>query len=295
MADLLSPGVFHIGGRCAVGDPNGRNMPQPTKHTYGRRVSESGDGLYHQVRLRYSAFGACTEVSKFFFRLLDPGLLEKYIRVADELRKLEHVQFQTRRSGEPFVMRALLVNLMTYEHRDEGDWHKGYAFLVPVGDYSGGDLVLRELGLQIEAPPGCLQMFRGRELRHSITKWTGRRFVCVNVTHEAVRRWALRSLGEEFTETPTSQALSVMADCIDKEPEDIVPEDQRVLSEKEMFPETYFSEQEESEHGGSEASLPSTSERKRTSGTKHRATSSSDASAEASDTGAKGAKRQKKA
>ncbi|KAH8777452.1 hypothetical protein F5883DRAFT_350136, partial [Diaporthe sp. PMI_573] len=88
-----------------------------------------------------------------------------------------------------FVMRALLVNLMTYEHRDTGDWHHGYAFLIPVGDYSGGDLVLRELGLQVEAPPGCLQMFRGRELRHSITKWTGRRFVCVSVTHEAVRRW----------------------------------------------------------------------------------------------------------
>lgn len=190
------------------------------------------------MKLRYSALGACTEVSKFFFKLLDPDLLEEYTRVADEVAKGEYVHFQTRRSGEPFVMRALLVNLMTYEHRDPGDWHHGYAFLLPVGDYSGGDLVLRELGLQIEAPPGCFQMFRGRELRHSITKWTGRRFVCVNVTHEAVRRWALRALGEEVTETPTSLAPSIMADCIDQEPEDIVPEHQRVLSEREMFPET---------------------------------------------------------
>lgn len=284
-----------------MGDPNGRNRPGSTKDILEKRLPEKGfdigEASYQQVKLRYSAFGACTEVSRFFFQLLDPGLLEKYIRVADEVAKGRNVHFQTRESGEPFVMRALLVNLMTYEHRDTGDWHHGYAFLLPVGDYSGGDLVLRELGLQIEAPPGCLQMFRGRELRHSITKWTGRRFVCVNVTHEAVRRWALRSLGEDVTETPTSMAPSIMADCIDKEPEDIRPEDQRVLSEREMFPETYASEEEleGSEHGSSEASLPSNTDRKRTSGTKHRAASSSDASAEASDDGASAAKRQKKA
>ena len=248
------------------------------------------------VKMNYSALGACTEISKFFFEILDPALLQKYIRVADEVAKLEYIPFKTRRSGEPFMMRALLVNLMTYEHRDTGDWHYGYAFLLPLGDYRGGDLVLRELGLQIEAPPGCLQMFRGRELRHSITKWTGRRFVCVNVTHEAVRRWALRSLGEDVTSTPTSVAPSIMADCIDKEPEDIVPEDQRILSEREMFPETYASEHElmDSEQGDSEASMPSDTGRKRKTKSKHRAASSSDASAEASDGDASRPKQQRK-
>lgn len=248
--------------------------------------------VFHQlVKLRYSAFGACTEISKFFFHLLDPDLLQKYVRVADQVLKLE-VPFQTRRSGDPFVMRALLVNLMTYEHQDSGDWHYGYAFLLPVGDFTGGDLVLRELGLQIEAPPGCFQMLRGRELRHSITKWTGRRFVCVNVTHESVRRWALRSLGEEVTEISTSLAPSIAADCIDKEPEDVVPEDQR--DEKEYYWLHHGEDEgEDSEHGESEASLPSDSERKRPSKSKHRAASSSDASAEASDQTAAKSKRQK--
>lgn len=250
-----------------------------------------GHVTYQLVKLRHSAFGACTEISKFFFDILDPDLLQKYVRVADQVAKLD-VPFQTRRSGEPFVMRALLVNQMTYEHQDTGDWHHGYAFLLPVGDYTGGDLVLRELGLQIEAPPGCLQMLRGRELRHSITKWTGRRFVCVNVTHEAVRRWALRSLGEEVTEISTSLAPSIMADCIDKEPEDVVPEDQR---EEEMYHWLHHSEDEDdSELGESEASLPSDSERKRPAKSKHRAASSSDASAEASDQNEAKAKRQKR-
>lgn len=292
-ANKSLPGVFHIGARCEIGDPNGRKLPGPTKDNAGRRVPLRGHVFHQLVKLRHSAFGACTEISKFFFQILEPTLLQQYIRVADEVAKLG-VPFQTRRSGEPFVMRALLVNLMTYEHQDTGDWHHGYAFLLPVGDFTGGDLVLRELGLQIEAPAGCLQMFRGRELKHSITKWAGRRFVCVNVTHESVRRWALRSLGEEVTEDQTSHAPSILADCIDKEPEDVVPEDQQ---EEEMDLWLPDSENElgESVQGSSEASLPSDPERKRPSKSKHRAVSSSDASAEASDQNAAKTKRQKKA
>lgn len=267
-------------------------MPGPTKDT-GSRVASRGEILNQLLRLRYSALGACTEISKFFFHILEPDLLQEYIRVADEVRKLD-VPFATRRSGEPFTMRALLVNQMTYEHQDTGDWHHGFAFLLPLGDFTGGDLVLRELGLQVAAPPGCLQMFRGRELKHSITKWTGRRFVCVNVTHEAVRRWALRSLGEEVAGTPTSQVLSNLAECIDEEPEDIVPEEQR---EEEMYRWMHADEDEfeASSPSSSEASLPANPERKRSSTSKHRAESSSDASAEASDKDAGSAKRQKKA
>lgn len=256
-------------------------------------MPEGGHVFNQLMNLRYSAFGACTEISKFFFELLEPALLEQYVRVADEVAKLG-VPVQTRRSGEPFLMRALLVNLMTYEHQDTGDWHHGFAFLMPVGDYEGGDLVLRELGLRIQSPPGCLQMLRGRELRHSITAWTGRRFVCVSVIHEAVRRWALRRLGEEVPETSTPLAPQTLAECVGPEPEDVVPEDQ--ASEDEMYywlPEE--EEFEEEEEGDSEASLPADDDRKRPATSKRRAASSSDASAEASDRDEAKVKRQKTA
>lgn len=288
--------MFHIGARCELNDPDGMRLPGPTKDNAGRRVPLRGHVFHQLVKLRYSAFGAGTEISKFFFEILEPALLQQYIRVAGEVAKLG-VPVETRRSGEPFVMRALLVNLMTYEHQDTGDWHHGYAFLLPLGDFTGGDLVLRELGLQIEAPPGCVQMLRGRELRHSITNWSGRRFVCVNTTHDAVRRWGLRSLGEEVPKISTPLAPSTLADCIDKEPEDIVPEDQR---EEEMYhwlpeDEDELGDSDEDEPEDSEASLPSGSDRKRPSTSKHRAASSSDASAENSDQNAASAKRQKTA
>lgn len=288
-ARLAKSGVYHIGYRCETGDSNGRHTPGPTKDSPGKRSPDNGH-VYHQLaRLRHSALGACTEVSKFFFEVLDPGLLQQYVRVADEVRKLDSISFGTRRSDEPFAMRALLVNLMTNEHKDTGEWRHGFAFLTPLGDFEGGDLVLRELDLQVQSPPGCCQMFRGRELRHSITRWTGRRFVVVNVTHEAVKKWAFRQMGEDMVDSPTG-ATSTDGDlvgCIDREPEDVVPEDQRVECDKERIPERSMgmndSDESSSGSGESEASLRPTVPLSSKYQNKQKGGSSSDASSEGSD------------
>ncbi|RYO93573.1 hypothetical protein DL766_003945 [Monosporascus sp. MC13-8B] len=160
-------------------------------------------GMLH--KLRFSAFGACTELARFFFGLLDPELLRKYTRVAAEVSKLGFVPFETGREEDP-------------------DWQRAFAALVPVGDFEGGDLVLRELGLQIRSPPGCAQLIRGRELRHSITSWKERRFVVINTTHDA-RAW--RQLHGEL--------------------EDYRQKDQVMLSEGGRIPERYVGVDEDGE------------------------------------------------
>jgi hypothetical protein len=232
---LAKSGVYHFGAHCDVGDPNGKKTPGVTKDS-GSRHSHKGHILQQMSRLRYSAFGACTELTKFFFSILDPDLLNDYLRVSNEVHKLGFTPFETRRGDDdPFVLRAALVNLMTNEHRDSSDWQHGLAGLVPVGDFEGGNLLLRELGLDIESKPGCVQLFRGRELRHSITKWKGRRFVVVSTTHEAVRRWALRQQGREVDDS-----ISTADTCGNIEQEDVLPEDQRILSERERIPERYI-------------------------------------------------------
>lgn len=196
-------GVYHFGGRCQTGDPHGDKVPISTRDS-GKRVEDSAYISQQLEKLRYNALGACTEIIRFFFNILDPELLKKYQDVAAEAekigknpaeaKKLKKILFQTRRSGELFLVRAVLVNVMTNQHKDKGDWKHGFACLVPVGEYTGGDLLLQELGLQIEAPPGCVQFMRGRELTHSISKWKGRRFVVVHVTHDPVRQWAERKI-----------------------------------------------------------------------------------------------------
>lgn len=236
-------GVYHWGARFPIGDPNGESKgmkyqgPRGTKDLREHMLAEC-DSDY--ARLRYGALAACTDVVGFFFRLLDQDLFAKYVAVADQVSKHAKSQqhllpFETRDQEEIFAMRAVLVNLMTNEHKDKGDWQCGLAGMVTTGDFKGGDLLLRELGLQIAGGPGCVQLIRGRELRHSITEFTGRRFVVVHVTHDAVRRWAFREM-----ELPvTTSGYTTMNTCIDGEHEDMVPEDQYPPSAEELFPERF--------------------------------------------------------
>jgi Oxygenase domain of the 2OGFeDO superfamily len=189
-------GVLHGGCHCAVGHNAGSGGVSGTVDTApsGAHVKDCPHLIQQQEILRYCVLGACTEVLKFFFRVLDPALLAEYEKVAAEVAKTD-IRFQTRRDGSDFsVKNAILVNLMTTDHRDKSDWVRGFAALLPVGEYTGGDLLLRQLGLRIESPPGCVQFIRGHELSHSITKWNGRRFVIVSVIHEAVRKWALEQI-----------------------------------------------------------------------------------------------------
>ncbi|KAI1338759.1 hypothetical protein F5Y15DRAFT_416531 [Xylariaceae sp. FL0016] len=261
---LAKSGVYHFGVRCAVGDPTGQDDPQSTKDSRKRIVYDNIEKQLHT--LRYSALGVCTELVAFFFGILDAKLLEDYRKVAAEVTKLGFRKFETRRVDETFTLQALLVNLMTYDHRDACDWHRGLVGLVAVGSYEGGDLLLRDLGLRLESSSGCVQLIRGRELRHSITKWTGRRFVVVNTVHEAVRQWAFRRRGEVPRDPTTTTPFS--APCLDAECaelEDIIPEEQRVLSEREMHPHAWAmrhgkaeedAAEDEEERGSSEADIP---------------------------------------
>ncbi|KAI0124474.1 hypothetical protein F4776DRAFT_203061 [Hypoxylon sp. NC0597] len=245
-------GVYHIGGRCSADDPHGTRKPVPSKDLVARVEDGFGHASEQMANLQFSAFGACTEVVRFFFQLLDPRLLDEYVRVANEIGRQRCAFFETRRRDDPFVMRAALVNLMTNEHKDQGDWHYGFAGLVSVGEFQGGDLLLRELGLRIKSPPGCVQLIRGRELRHSITRWSGRRFVVVNVTHEPVRRYALRKLGEDVpSSTPTTQS------CLEANLEDQLPEPDESDDERHRIPERHIEDPESPWSGSGSSSTRS--------------------------------------
>ena len=180
--------VYHLGGHCATGDGQGKKGVHPTADS-SWRIADWPHVQRQQEILRYSALGGLTETLRFLFERLDPELLKQYEAVALEVAKQGNIPFQTRRGMiiDPFVTKATLVDLHTTEHKDISDWNRGFAALVPLGAFEGGDLLIRQLGLRIEGPSGCAQFIRGKDLFHSITKWTGRRFVVVNVTHQAVR------------------------------------------------------------------------------------------------------------
>lgn len=275
-------GVYHFGCRFPIGDPDGEGKgtktggPCPTKDMR-QRLEGICENDFH--KLRFGALGACTEAVSFFFRLLEPEMFAEYIAIVEQVRNFnKFIHFETRKIQEPFAMRALLVNLMTNEHKDHGDWQCGLAGLTISGSFQGGDLLLRDLGIQIECRPGSVQLLRGHELRHSITKYSGRRFVVVHTNHEAVRRWARRQLGLPITDIGTTPVDS----CLEKNQEDFVPEDSYVESSYELFPERYIHTSDEGSPD-SEASLPKVSRPRAKSDNKVTTDCSSDASAEKSE------------
>lgn len=166
-------GVYHYGCRFAVGDPQGEGkglkiagrpfLTDDSMRVYERPVVNAA---LEFSKLRHGALAALTEAVSFFFELLEPALFARYRAVVAEARRALNeidLDFVTRKEAgeEPFAMRAVLVNLMTNEHKDTGDWQNGIVGLTMVGDYKGGDLLLRELGLRISSGPGCMSNFIG--------------------------------------------------------------------------------------------------------------------------------------
>ena len=62
-------------------------------------------------------------------------------------------------------------------HVDRMDWPKGYAFVVPCGQYEGGDNVLPTLEYTIPIKPGQILGFLAAFLPHCCSKTTGSQYV----------------------------------------------------------------------------------------------------------------------
>jgi len=69
------------------------------------------------------------------------------------------------------------------------DWNCGFAALVPLGDFEGGDLIMRELGLGSEGLFILMcSIYTRKGLVHPMTKRTNRRFVVVKISRKAKSR-----------------------------------------------------------------------------------------------------------
>ncbi len=121
------------------------------------------------------------------------GRVRHQVQSRDRLRAQRHQEPLHRRDPcdeDIFSYRALLVNLWTRPHRDTGDWNGGWAWIVPFGDFSGGDLCVTELRRRILFPAGAVLGLRGGALEHWTTCWSGRcRFSLVHTFHQYVRDW----------------------------------------------------------------------------------------------------------
>jgi hypothetical protein len=83
--------------------------------------------------------------------------------------------------------REVLWNVRSGEHTDRQDPPFGWAILCAFGDYKGGYVYLRNLGLRIRLEPGDIVFIRGRVLRHKIEEWSGGQRISIpHFTHTSI-------------------------------------------------------------------------------------------------------------
>jgi hypothetical protein len=79
--------------------------------------------------------------------------------------------------GGAFFCIALSKGHSDCIHLDNTDHRKSYTFIMPLGDFTGGDTVLPTLGLLIPVQTGQLLAITASFLPHYISKVSGTRYV----------------------------------------------------------------------------------------------------------------------
>jgi hypothetical protein len=167
------------------------------------------------VRQLLISLGNVTRSIHALFGAVDKDFRDSYAAAFEKIPIAYRHFFSTNTPGvsvpcneDIFSYRALLVNLWTRPHRDTNDWKEGWAWIVPFGDFSGGDFCVTELRRRIPFPAGAVLGLRGGALEHWTTRWTGNcRYSLVHTFHEYVRDWNWTS--ESSDDPPKKEGSSV--------------------------------------------------------------------------------------
>lgn len=85
-----------------------------------------------------------------------------------------------------FATCVLNVDFAVWSHKDPHDCKNGYCFVLEFGDFTGGDLVLEDLKINIECSPGDLVVFPSHLLYHKVENYEGWRSSLVFLSHDTL-------------------------------------------------------------------------------------------------------------
>jgi hypothetical protein len=181
-------GVYHWGAWLEKGHEH--KGPMTTKDTLkGGTTSGPVEAATRSIDLRYmvlSSWRPLTEAISILFGALDKNLRNQYRLLTSRLPP--EIGVRTAPS-ELFTLRAVLVNVLSEPHTDDGDWIAGMSWLAVFGKFRGGHLCLPQLGIKVPMPHGSITGMRGAELQHHVDKWDGTsRVSIVHTFQEAMRR-----------------------------------------------------------------------------------------------------------
>ncbi|KAI1264948.1 hypothetical protein F5Y18DRAFT_436380 [Xylariaceae sp. FL1019] len=142
---------------------------------------------------REKVLGLGSEVARYLFQMMAPEEYEECCRVYNALPEESRMKI----SEPTFATLAVLgINTFTQRHVDRTDVKFGFASLVALGDYTGGDICFPQIGLKMPYKAGDCVLFRGAEMDHFVSDWAGYRIFLLFTNHQPVRRWAYRKMGK---------------------------------------------------------------------------------------------------
>ena len=133
--------------------------------------------MYREETIK--SLGPLTIAIDACFTAIDKPTRDAYHSAYRGLRSGARVSSTENDKEELFPLRAVLINALTEEHTDAGDWKGGWAWLGLFGNFSGGDICLSQLGVRVPMPEGSIVGLRGKELKHFIARWHGLRYSIV--------------------------------------------------------------------------------------------------------------------
>jgi len=71
-------------------------------------------------------------------------------------------------------------------HTDTKDYKDGYCWVVPFGDFEGGELYFPDLNITIKMAPQMLVAFQSFNLKHGVNPFTGSRYSLVFYQHQTM-------------------------------------------------------------------------------------------------------------
>ncbi|RYP73842.1 hypothetical protein DL769_004143 [Monosporascus sp. CRB-8-3] len=155
-----------------------------------RKVLENYPRLLMPTFTQY-VLGLGSEVVRFLSTLAP----DEYQTCCDVFNALPGLQKMNMSEPTFATLVALGINSYTQRHTDQTDVNYGFAGLVPLGNYKGGNLCFPPLGIQVPYQRGDSVIFRGSEMEHFVADWTGYRIFLLYTNHQPVRNYAYRAMG----------------------------------------------------------------------------------------------------
>lgn len=171
-------------------------------------IQESGDELFYKAtesifskdQLQTSAaYSACAKLVDQLrdlsyklnetLRLLDPDAYNAHRELREKLKAM-YAHVRARSAIDPFLFqgRSIIYNRQTPNHRDKREPKIGWTPLFVAGNFTGGWLRIRRLGLRMWYGPGACIFLRGGLLPHEVEPFDGGQRICVaSFLHQSVR------------------------------------------------------------------------------------------------------------